>query len=389
MNTSLTRWLIYVISVILVIDCGNNKSIYEGIENRSMGKTLAIEKLVADSVFCPGLMTSMTGQWCLRDAELIYLDRYIVGIKHFSLEGEFLGETVSHGRGPGEVLGTAWSSTWSEEEEKLYVNDSNLSLQVFDNRDSLMLYTEYSWILLMDNGFDANIWKNRMKSPDLTEPQIYDYNFNCEKICSYKGYLYFPVIAEHPKINGYETGHGAKKYWKEAGTLISFSPDSISSTIKLMGAYPEIYRRKNIPVFATYDFFVLNESIHIAFAADPRIFVTDLNGNPLYSYGEAADGVKLVYPQTSTINEYDRVFESQRLKYGHYCRLSKAGGYVFRTLLTDSGQWLMQVYKDDTLIKVLDCGSDLKIIGYRNGYFFADAGADFKKERFVIIKFKI
>ena len=104
MNTSLTRWLIYVISVILVIDCGNNKSIYEGIENRSMGKTLAIEKLVADSVFCPGLMTSMTGQWCLRDSELIYLDRYIVGIKHFSLEGEFLGETVSHGRGPGEAL---------------------------------------------------------------------------------------------------------------------------------------------------------------------------------------------------------------------------------------------------------------------------------------------
>ena len=65
------------------------------------------------------------------------------------------------------------------------------------------------------------------------------------------------------------------------------------------------------------------------------------------------------------------------------------GDYSFRTCYLDSGEWLLQVYKDYDLVRVLECGSEINVLGEQDGWYYADAGGDFKNERFVIVKFKL
>lgn len=362
---------------------------YYGLEHHGVRKAAEVLRMVADTIYCPAGMTSMTGQWIMRDSEFIFLDEYAVGIKHFSLDGSFTKESVRKGRGPGEVLAESWSSSWDKGKQLLYVNDANLYIQVFDREDSLLSYSHDSWIILMDDYYDPRQWKARESNPDLAVPQIYDYNFECERIVASRGRLFVPVLSEHPKLNGYEKSRGAKRYWREARVLLSFDPDSVASTKLLFGRYPKAYQTKNIPIFATYDFFIEEDHIHLAFAADPSIYVLDLEGNPVYSYGEAEEGIELMFPQTTSFEDYDSAFKSQRMEHGHYCRICNYGGYTFRTCYLDSGEWRLQVYRGVDLVEVFDCGSDIKIIGYSGNWFYAYAGVDFKNERFMLIKFQL
>lgn len=364
-------------------------SLYERIDHKGARLTQKIEGLLADTIYCPASMTSMSGQWILRDSELVFLDKYAVGIKHFSLDGKFLKENVKKGRGPGEVTAPAWISFWDSSQGQLIVHDKNCAIQLFARDDSLIFDLQGPWFSRMDEKYDPELWKERALTPDLSHPQIYDYNYECRRIVFSSGYLYIPVIAEHPKLNGYDKHAGSRKYWKEAGLFISFVPDSILETSKLIGRYPPIYVKQNIPVFSTYDFFIKDNLIHVSFAADPNIYVLDLEGYPVHCYGEREKGISSNYPETKTFEEYERVYKSQREKHGYYGRLIDVGDYSFRTCYLDSGEWLLQVYKDYDLVRVLECGSEINVLGEQDGWYYADAGGDFKNERFVIVKFKL
>lgn len=374
---------------VLLVSCVRERSAYYNLEHRGERLAKELSELEADTIYCPGAMSSLSGQWLLCDSGLVFLDHFSVGIKHYSLDGRFICEKIKEGRGPGEVTGTSWASAWDNERKHLVVNDKNLFIQVFDDRDSLLSYQRETWIMLMDEKVDTSKWKDRLLSPDLLDPQVYDYNFECERVYSFDGVFYVPVIIEHPKLNGYDKSATSKRYWKDARVLLSFVPGSIAETKKLLGRYPPVYHSKNIPVFATYDFFVQNDRIHVSFAADPNIYVLDLDGNPLYSYGVGEDRISLSFPQTRSFEEYEYTFKSQRETHGHYCRLASAGGHVFRTCFTDEGKWILQVYDGDYLVSTFDCHDDIKIIGASDGWIYADAGADFRNEYFRIIRFRI
>ena len=84
-----------------------------------------------------------------------------------------------------------------------------------------------------------------------------------------------------------------------------YEPENISATFKLVGHYPSVYAKKNIPVFGRYSFLVKGNEIMVSFNADPKIYVMSLSGEPLYSFGVADDLISGVYPETVTFEDFE------------------------------------------------------------------------------------
>lgn len=215
-------------------------------------------------------------------------------------------------------------------------------------------------------------------------------NFECDRMLSDNGQLYIPVTTEHIKFNKYMKGKVFRNFWKNAHTFISLDIDSVSTSGFMFGKYPAIYRKRHIPAFSDYDFAIAENRIYVTFEADPLIYVMDLQGNGIGSFGVADKNIAASYPSSHSFEDYEMNSGKLKSEYGYYDRIYADGRYIMRTCRRDDGTWVMQVYNPaNELVALYDVGSRIEIIGQYDGLYYAVCGVDMENEKFMLLRFKL
>lgn len=332
--------------------------------------------------------TSLDGQWFLIEDRIGFVDKYSVGVKFFDLDGHWMGKEVREGRGPDEMSQPAWVSAYDSEHREIVFHDNNSVLLRYDSSFRQTFNTHSAWPLFLDSTFTNSSWEKLYSEPDAEVLQMYEYNPMVKRMFCRNDTLLIPVVTEHVKFNGYEAGRSAKDFWRTSYVLLQVMLGP-NAKYRLIGHYPSVYQRKNIPVFSFYDFAVRDSLIYVSFAADPLIYVYDMDGNPVYSMGFAVPDIKCDYPETFSVDEYERYYRAQKMDYGYYDRLVACGDYLFRSCRTDKGLWKLQVYQENDLVGVIDLDSEIDIFGFHDGWYYACIGLDLENERFKMIRFRL
>lgn len=349
-----------------------------------------IEKLQADSIFIDASYTSLSGQWIMKDSLLLSLDKYIVGIKVFDRNGHYVKQHIRQGRGPNEMIQPAWITALDNVSGNLVIMDNSGMLLQMDDNFEIVSNTKYPWFTMLSESFGIEDVEYLMYNPDPEAKEMYEYNFECDRMLSDNGQLYIPVTTEHIKFNKYMKGKVSRNFWKNAHTFISLDIDSVSTSGFMFGKYPAIYRKRHIPAFSDYDFAIAENRIYVTFEADPLIYVMDLQGNGIGSFGVADKNIAASYPTSHSFEDYEMNSGKLKSEYGYYDRIYADGRYIMRTCRRDDGTWVMQVYNPaNELVALYDVGSRIEIIGQYDGLYYAVCGVDMENEKFMLIRFKL
>ncbi len=374
-----------------LLSCKNEPSVYAGLEHRG-DKDVSITEIHADSVYLDASMTSFSGKFLMSAAgdKIYFVDYNAVGVSEYSLAGEYLGTKVMRGRGPDEMIAPSQGCT-TDNMGNLILLDSNSGITIFDRSlEHKLFFTQSPFFQLLDEDFGQEDWNVIYNNPDPEVPQMYEYNLIINRLAFDGERLYIPISTEHVSYNLFERTSNSADCWKKSYILMSFVPNRISETKQLLGHYPPIYSERNIPSFGRYDFAVYGRKLYVSFNADSKIYVLDINGNPLYSFGIADPDIKCDYPQTRTFMEYEDKEFDHRQKYGYYDKLFLSEDITFRTCKTDSGRYKLQIYKGVDMTGDILLGRNMEVIGCSSdGYIYAYTRADYEEEKFVLIKFRI
>ena len=357
-------------------------------------QAVSFTSVISDTLRLDAGNTSLEGQWLMRDSLIYFADNYVAGIKTYSTDGVYKETNITQGRGPDEMLSTAWCSAIDQYNGTFVFQDKNSALQIFSSDGKhKVLDTRSAWFTQLGDNFGKSEWRELKQKPDPEIPQMYEYRYECDRMLSYNGSVILPVTTEHVDYNGFAKSAKASEYWRDSYIFITFNAEDIADTKHLFGHYPPVYHKKNIPAFSEYDFcFLDKERLLVSFAADPDMYIMKLDGTVENSVGFADKNISCDYPQTRTFIDYEENVRAHREKYGYYGRLSHCGGFIFRTCRCDSGIWKLQVYDESTFDMVgnIELGiKPLEIIGFHDGYFYAYRDIDLHKEEFILLRFRI
>lgn len=369
--------------------CRRQSSPYDNLKTYGQ-KNIVYTSLSLDTLRLDAQYTSMAGQWHLKDSLLCFVDRFAVGVKEYNLDGKFVGEHIRQGKGPDEVIAASFCSTFDKTNGDFIMEDSNCFIHRFSKDYRKLFSLNKAWFTALSSGFDEKEWTDLYNHPDPEVPEMYEYNFVCERMQSVDSEVIMPIITEHVHYNGYERRYN-KGFWTDSYVFIRFRPEDVSGSKVLFGHYPPLFSQKDIPAFSKYDFCADEDRILVTFAADPRIFLMDYNGRVLGSFGFPEEGISGRYPETSSFDEYEDKLQKMMKTYGFYDRLARCGNFIFRTcrLDHDSGT-MLQIYDlDYNLVGDVPIGEGFEIIGEHAGDYYAYQRVDLDAEQFIVLKFSL
>lgn len=365
--------------------CSSAPSPYDGLPHKGK-KLLRYTRMEMQPFRADASRTSLGGQWLMQDSILYFMDSYMANLKAYDWSGSLVSTVIRQGRGPGEMSSPAWISAIDKQTGNWIVQDKNAALLVYDSEFKQISNTMSAWFNGFLSGGDSEM-ERLFKHPDPENVLMYEYNHNTGRMHAYGGRLYMPVITEHAKFNGYNLGSHAKDYWRQSHVLLSFEMDSMPNTTLLFGNYPPVYQETNIPLFSSYDFAIEKGRVYIGYEADSLIYAYDAKGNLLYSIGFGGIGISGNYPATYSFEEYEQ-YARDGYDAGHYNRLYVANGYLFRTYVTDEGEWHLQVYEDEDLVGDIVLPGSLEVFGYYDGWYYAFQSVDIEDEMFEMLRFR-
>ena len=356
---------------------------YSGIIHRGQ-KDIAIREVSLDTLFVDGSHTSLDGEWHLNGDKLYFIDRSLVGVKEFALDGQYIGSHIERGRGPNEVLQSMLAGDFTGIGDFVAM-DRGWTVSLF-NKD---FEKKKSYLLFEDLDNDAQVWDDLMKNPDPEEHRMYEFFINSKSIRFLKDQIIIPVITEHVDYNGFYKTANSQNFWLESYNFLMIDIEN-GKTGKLFGHYPPIFRESNMPAFSLLNFDTGDGYLYCSYGADSLIYVRDIEGKLVKCMGFAASSVKGEYPETSTFEEYSQYSMQHRKKYGYYKQIKAVNGYLFRSYKKDGDAgYGLQIYKGENLVGDVDFAEELYVIGYAEGFYYGVLPVDMEAVRFRIVRFKL
>lgn len=376
-----------IVAFLLAVGCRNGAEVseYAGLVHQGVKSASGINDIIGDTLFVEAGATSLEGQWLLKDNRLVYVDKHLVGIREYDLEGNFIRKKISKGRGPDE-MGIPFFVSAVTAGTGLLGLDGKWQIYGYDS--------DYRWTFppfrfLSDNPINDENYNELFSNPHAEQIAIYEYNFNVRRLCR-NGYLLFvPVVVEHVHFNGYEINGKAKEFWRTSH-IFACVDLSEQRTQKIFGTYPPLYLERNIPNFSDYDFAVVDGCLYSAFAADSLIYIRNMEGVLKSTMGFSAPGISRNYPETATVDEAESLREKQLEEYGYYTTLTIAGDYLFRGYKQEGDKgYGLQIYKGSDLVGDIHTREAVNVLGYQDGFYYGELPVDVDNERFRIIKFRL
>ncbi len=373
-----------ILFVLLLSGCNNNE--YSNIKH-SDTSNISINELNIDSVMFDGRNISMTGRWNIFNDKIIFMDEYMPQIIEFDKNGNYIGIKVRRGRGPDEMSMAGLFSEMNPQNEYAYFN-GNMFFSILD--------TNYNFItqnksIFNFEGMTDEIYKEIINNPDPSNPIMYDYEFDSERIVRFgDNKILMAVETEHPKLNAFDAT--ISNFWTDALTFIVANTET-GKLETVFGNYSPYFYDKRIPYLNApiYDISDKNEFI-IGFQPDSKIYVRDIKGKLLRSFGVAAKQLENIeYPEYQNFenSEANRVTNLQTL--GYYSSLVCIDDYVLRTFQNnkqDGGG--VQIYKNEVLIGEVSFADAPRFVGKdKENYIWMETRADEENEVIKFYKFKL
>ena len=374
--------IIYLISL---LSCKEKyHSEYENIPYQG-GKNIWIHYLSFDTIRIDASATSMDGQWSIGNDTFYFADAYSVGVNTFNLNGDFGHKHIEKGRGPNEAISPFVAITYSSDKELVGI-DMSWNLYCFDT-----LYRRknrpYRW--LSETKYDQNDWNELMKKPNPETNQMYEFNTRTKKLKITGDKVLVPILTEHVHYNGYNLKDHAKDFWAESYLFQLFDIKQ-GKALQKIGHYPPIYSQKNIPIFSNYNFDLYKDKLYSTFMADSLIYVRDIEGKLLYSFGSSADLDVKNLPETKTFEEHEESRDEQLTRYGYYTDLLVTNNYTLRGYKREGkNKFGFQIYKKHDLIGDIQINTPFQFIGQNKDYYYLLLPVDIDDEYFEILKFTI
>ncbi len=382
----------YVLSLVMasflpLSGCGDNP--FAGIPHRAE-TDLKVSLTQLDTLYINADQTSLEGQWLMWQDSLYFLDMFSAGVRVYDLDGNYVHEAIRAGRANHEIWAPSLVAAVDTHQNKLVFCDTQMVLNVFSENYEKNFTTASAWFTLLDEDFGIKQWNKLYRHPNPKEPEIYEYAVDSQRLVISEEGVTLPVESTHVLYNGYNVSNRARQCWKKNAVFITFDLSNIPATRRLWGRFPPVYQEGNYPVFAAVDICVGKDVYYVSFAADPKIYVYNLMGSLVESFGSPDTRISCKYPQTRTLEEYDRNCRQQLMEFGHYGRLFFDGRYLLRTYYTDEKKWGMQVYEGYTLVGDCMLPGPVEIIGKMpGGPFYAFASVDMDREQFLLLKFEL
>ena len=333
--------------------------------------------------------TSMDGHWMMTDDALIFLDEYVPGVKQYDLKGNYVKDCIRHGRARNEIISPVVAVAKDIETSTFCFLDSEMTFSIFDFSFENRFKTTMPFFYEFDKGSEKTSWKQLLEHPDPRALKMYEYLLRSDRVVSCAGRVTLPVETTHRHYNGYERGSRAKEVWRKVFAFMSFDCRNISGTAKLWGKYPAVYQKRNLPVFSAPDICATESGFLVSFPADPKIYVYDIDGNLTDSFGVARPDIGLDFPETRTIQEYDREYNRMRQQKGFYGRLYLSDKRLFRQYYSDAGTYGVQIYEGQCLVGEIPLAEPLEILGEKDGVYYAYIRAEVENERFKFVRFSL
>ena len=374
-----------ILSLLLLgaVSCHNSMNMeYEGIpflgsiEERNV-------RFFADTLAVDASATSTDGEWFLHNGRLFFLDHNMVGIKEYDLEGNYLTHHIRRGRGPGENPAPFFCGVM--ETQGFTGFDQGWFIKQYDTEFELINSFRYE----EDLKVKASTINRLLLRPDPENPLMYEMNLMSKKMVKRGARIILPIVTEHVRYNGYNKRSRAKRFWNESYIFMEIDSE-LKKTGHLFGHYPPVYHNSNIPAFSDYYFDLKNDSLYVAFAADPNIYVFGRNNKLLFAFGYDALEQQAAYPETVSFEEYETRFRADRSEYGYYTGLLISGEYVFRTYKKQNNMgYGIQIYEGTKYIGEMHFKEEVRLIDYSGGILYLALPPDIDKDEMIIVKTKI
>lgn len=347
-------------------------------------KDYSREFLFLDTLIIDSSPTSMRGEWLINKERLFFVDYSVVGVREYDENGQFLSHHINQGRGPGESP-SPFNSACFDENGNFYFTDSNWRFCKFDASFSKKL-AEYRF--LSEGGYDMKDWNKLLLHPDPEVNEMYEFNLDSRSMALAGDKLLVPVYTEHVTFNAY-TRFNHKRFWRESYNFMLIDIEKGRITEKF-GHFPAIYQRKRIPSFCSYSTDVSGDKIYTSYAADSLIYVRDISGKPLYSFGTNVPGINDDYPTNKSYNDFAETKDKYRDESGYYTSIKSEGDYLFRSYkLPGENSYGIQIYNGNSYIGYINSTEPIRVIGQIDGTYYVSAGIDIERDVFMIFRFRI
>lgn len=377
--------LYLLLFVLLLCSCKQEfHSEYESLPCQGV-RNLSIRDLLFDTIRIDASSTSMAGQWIISNDTFYFADAFLEGVSTFDLKGDYGNKHIEKGRGPNEALSPFVAITHSSDRELVGI-DMSWNLYRFD---SIYHRKDRLYRLLSEDKYDQSDWNKLVRKPNPEINQMYEFNTRTKKIKIVNNKVLVPILTEHIHYNGYNLKDHAKDFWAETYTFQFFDIKE-GKTLQKFGHYPSIYYRKNIPVFSNYNFDLNGDQIYSTFMADTLIYVRNLDGKLLFSFGCSSGLNPEKLPETKTFDEHERARDSQLAQYGYYTDLLATDDYVLRGYKQEGmDKYGMQIYKDFNLVGDVSMDKAFRFIGKNGNFYYILLDIDMDNEYFEIIRFSL
>lgn len=378
------HWL-FTLLCFNLISCNDSTFVDEYINLQHTGeKNVQITELPLDTIYIDASLTSLEGEWHLKDNKLYFIDKVLIGVNIFNLNGQYIGRQIERGRGPNEILQPMLASSFSKDGDFVGI-DQGWVVSLFNEQ----FKKEKSYRLFEDIDGDKQVWEDLLQHPNPNEFRMYEFFINTPGIRFWKDQIIIPIITEHIDYNGFYKNANAQDFWLKSYNFLTIDIQN-RKTKKLFGHYPPIFRERNIPVFSLLYFDIENENIYCSYRADSLIYIRNNKGELVKSIGYAASSINGNYPDTETFEDYSKHRREHEKQYGFYKQIKVVNKYLFRSYKKDGELgYGLQIYKNDNLIGDINFVEEVNMIGYSDGFYYGVLPVDIDSELFRIIKFKL
>lgn len=345
---------------------------------------IKIDSMQLDTIFVDPEASSQVGFFFFLENGIGFSDRIQSKVFEYDFDGNLMGSFLGSGEGPERQNGTYGIVV--NNKERMILSDRSIS--IFDSN-----YVRQNRLNLDWGGEES--YEEMLHAPSPEMFGLYeitwisrDVNMPFIALEDNQGFV-LPVMMTHPELNGYWT----TEYYETVPMLGLFDQDF--KLQKLGGLRSKEYL--NYQYLPNFDYIHLEQkgdSLLVCFPIDPMIHVYDLDLNFLGTFGAPGENMKTDYITTQTLEEAESQWPTDFLQFGHYDDLfyDEEQNLLFRTYLPQgkgAPSSRLQIYRDEKLIGDLEVPIRFRVLGSKDGVFYADGIVDEENEVLAFFKFTL
>ncbi|MFP4022934.1 MAG: hypothetical protein ACLFVR_00295 [Thiohalospira sp.] len=375
--------IFFIFLLLTFIACCNRVSKEKSEIDITSEKQILVKTIKLDTLHLDKIESSYLGSLRVIDDSLFFIDNRFCWVYSFDTTGRFFSRFLGQGKGPKE-LPTGFIDAYSFINgcQHLFIGsswDCHLYNEDWEREKSYTI----NWKIEHSN-------EEMLKNPEPDMPGLYSLMWDKLRVKSYNNYVYLPIESQHPTFNMVVS----ENYFKNARILAKMNYKT-GVVEELLGKRSPVYQEyKNLGHFSYFSYDMDKKgNFYISFEPDSLIYKFNHQFKPLKTFGFAGREMKIDYSETKLIEQFKKLFHSERKTHGYYTWIE----YIDETDLLfrayQKGEHAatdgLQIYQDGVLIADVNVPKGMYIEGYIEPWYYSNAIIDEMNETMEVYRFKL